>query len=408
MLPFSCLVAIKIVKGEILSETGSWRNKQFYQSMLISFVCAFTGFYYAFFTCIIYAVAIVIRLVNIHKDKIKRELSSLFLIICVALGCVVNIIPNIVYWLNNGINGSSETATRNIGDAEWYGLKFIQMILPRTGHRISLLSDLTQKYVNNYPMVNENQTATLGVVATIGFIISVIWLLNINKKDKTLSYFNICLFAIATVGGVGSVFSLLVYTPMRAYNRMSLVIMFISLLCIAEVLSVIKQKCNKWVFSGILVVVLVVGVFDQTVDYSPWDYTLLDSDRQFVSEIEEELPEGSMVFELPYVNWPSGGNYRMFIGYLESDTLHWSYGAMQGREEAQWQQTAAESDTATMLDMLEEQGYSGIYLDKEVYISIYGEEQFVALCDELTSQLGYDPIVSEQQNLYFWNMEAMQ
>ena len=48
------------------------------------------------------------------------------------------------------------------------------------------------------------------------------------------------------------------------------------------------------------------------------------------------------VFQLPYMPFPDGGvvhrmtDYDLVRGYLHSDGLHWSFGAMSGRPE-DWQ-----------------------------------------------------------------------
>ncbi len=406
MLPLSCYVALRIANGEVVSAAPFWKEKRFYKYAAVSFLCAFTGFYYAFFTCILYAIAFVIRIVNVNKEAIKKELYVILQIAVVALGCALQVIPNVLYWLKQGMNMNSEFTKRQSSDAELYGLKLVQMLLPIENHRdvLGFGGQLTKSYNAAYPLVNENITAALGLVASVGFIVSVIWLYQDKKQDKKLSYFNIGVFAVATIGGVGSLFSLLVHTPMRAYNRLSLVIMFMSLLCIAELFDIMRKKVSKWLFRSVISLVLAIGLFDQTYDYTSWDYSQLDSDRKFVKEIEAKLPEESMIFELPYVNWPSDGNYRMFVGYLESDSLHWSYGSMQGRDEAQWQEWVCGRNTLDMINILFNKGYHGIYLDAGVYKDRYGEDAYQTLYNELCYVLGKPDMISEKQNLLFWSM----
>ena len=62
--------------------------------------------------------------------------------------------------------------------------------------------------------------------------------------------------------------------------------------------------------AGLLLVVLAVGVLDQTsTAYKP-PYAALEaeyrSDGDFVAAIEERLPAGAMVFQLPYHPFPGG------------------------------------------------------------------------------------------------------
>ena len=76
---------------------------------------------------------------------------------------------------------------------------------------------------------------------------------------------------------------------------------------------------------------------------------------------------------------------------------------MQGRDEAIWQETVASKDIETMLRLLRDEGYDGIYLDIGLYSSIYGTEQEEKYFDEMNAVLG-QPICSEKQDLYFWDI----
>lgn len=405
MLPFSCLLALKIVRGEIIDgKNPFWKDINFYRALLLSFCCAFTGFYYAFFTCILFAIAIVIRIINMEKGGLKKEIYPLFFIAGVMLGCITNVIPNVIYWIKNGFNPESEIATRGIGDAEIYGLKFVQLILPRQEHRISFFRELSNKYSVYYPLVNENATSSIGIVAAIGFIASLIWLFYHRKSEKSLSFLNISVFLVATIGGIGSIFSLLFPTPMRSYNRMSLIIMFYSLLCVAELVDRLRERYGKKIYTVLIAVLLCVGIFDQTQVYAKYNYTVIDNNKDFVNRIENELPKDSMIYELPFAKWSSGGNYRLFIPYLESEGLRWSYGAMQGRPEAKWQQMVSRCDTNTMLALLATKGYAGIYLDKVAYLESFSEDIFQQAYDSLNEVLHSVPIVSDDGSLFFWDI----
>lgn len=408
-MPLAVLAAIWMIEGELLSEGKVWwKNRRIWGVVIISFLCSQTGPYYAFFTCVLYAITAFVVAVNADGRGIIKRIYPIFFCIPVMIGCAMNMIPNLLYWNRVGYNASNEMAMRGQGESEYFGLKFIQMILPRVFHRVSALANLTQSYNTQYPLVNENMTASLGIVAAIGFIISVAWLFCRTcktQRDRTLSYLNIGLFMVGTIGGVGSLFSLLVKLPMRCYNRICVLIMFVSLLVTAFCLQRMAAALNKWIYRGLLLAVLCIGFFDQTTTYQPaYDYAVIDNLEAYVSEIEDSLDEGDAVFQLPYVAWPTGGNYRMFYGYLCSDTLRWSYGSMQGREEANWQQRVAEFPTKKMLKKIRKRGYAGLYLDTVPYVQKYGDEALQARIAEITQLLG-EPLVNDNGELYFWKLD---
>lgn len=408
LLPLSCLVAIWLCEGAFENkEKNFWKNRQFCLAVFFSFISAFTGFYYAFFACIIYAIAIVIRLLNENTNRIKTIRAGFLFIFSTITGVVLNVIPNLVYWLNNGMNQNSELSIRCLGDSETYGLKLIQLVLPRLNHRNLFFQNIAVKYSQNYPLVNENHTSSLGIVASIGLFIAIIWLFGkCEERKKNSSLLIIGLFLVGTIGGIGSVFSMLVSTPMRCYNRLSIMIMFLCLVCVAYVLESIETRMKKGLFHSILFVIMILGLYDQTVDYvQPAEQAInIESTEDFIGQIEDQMEENALIFELPYVNWPSGGFYRLFAGYLESDDLRWSFGAMQGREEALWQESVANLGVDYMLEALRSNGYSGIYLDSLVYDQISGPERRDALCNELTEKLQTSPLISENGELYFWKL----
>ncbi len=405
-VPLACMIAIQIVDGSIIKTADEAvpmrENRNFWTNIVLGFFCAFTGLYYAFFACAIFAAAIVIRLMNIERRsfKLRWEFCQTLFIVAVVCAVIVNIMPNLLYFTINGNNPAGELARRGRAGAEVYALKLVQLLLPRPGHRIALFRRLSELYAAHFPLVNENQTSSLGIVSSIGFIISLLFLFRKDAK-KTLSHLNLSAFLIATIGGVGSIFSIVIKTPMRCYNRMSVFIMFFSLIVIGKLLDRVK---GKNVYAALCAGTLLIGLYDQTGTYTPGNFSQFESDRNFIHKIESNLEEGDMVFMLPYTNWPSGGAYKKHIGFLESETIHWSYGAMQGRMEALWQETVANQDVNTMLRLLRDGGYDGIYLDIGLYSKIYGEELAEKFLNEMNNALEQPTIVSENSDLYFWNI----
>jgi phosphoglycerol transferase len=63
-----------------------------------------------------------------------------------------------------------------------------------------------------------------------------------------------------------------------------------------------------------------------------------NSNRDFTKKIEQEMPAGSMIFQLPITTFPEGGDYSLVLGYVHSKNLRWSFPAIKGRESAIWQE----------------------------------------------------------------------
>lgn len=411
VLPIACLLSINIIKGRVPDTTCSEARKQvFWRGMILSLLCAFTGMYYAYFACALFAASMVIRFISMNGKRGKSELYPLAYISSTVIGIIINIVPNLMYWGLAGQNQFGELALRNRGDVETFGLKLVQLILPRIGHRISLFSRIAVGYFRNYPLVNENSTASIGIVASFGLLVSLLLLFSQNNKFKEISWLNFSTFIIATIGGIGSIISVAIVLPMRCYNRMSLIIMFLSLLMIGMMLDQLKQRTKSHAVLLVCLCVLITGIFDQTVNYAPYDATSFNNTQHFFRKIEDEMKEADMVFTLPYLDWPSSsveGSYGMFSGYLETSNMHWSYGAMEGREEAEWQKAVAKCEPAEMIGKLKDAGYAGIYLDKRLYehSSKKNKDKADAYINMITAETGTEPLVSEDQEKYFWKIK---
>jgi hypothetical protein len=109
-----------------------------------------------------------------------------------------------------------------------------------------------------------------------------------------------------------------------------------------------------------------------------------------------------MIYQLPYHRYPESGpvnsmnDYHLYVGYIHSNTLKWSYGSIKGRDS--WNEAVSEMDYASMVTYLKEQGFAGIYIDRRAYTA---DEQ-ETLENELGEIIGNTPIVSENGNLSFF------
>jgi phosphoglycerol transferase len=180
---------------------------------------------------------------------------------------------------------------------------------------------------------------------------------------------------------------------------------------------------------GLLVVLLVAGFLDQTTVRFVPDYPELAardrSDSEFIGWIQASLPRDAAVFELPWGVFPEGHmTERMLMydpldGYLHSSSLRWSFGAMRGRANAQWQERLAAQITAAgahatyspksaqaarallegPLRILVLAGFDGLYIDRYGYA-----DDANPLIAALAQTLGTAPLMSPDLRLAFFNL----
>ena len=409
LMPLACLMAIYVVEGKVFEEGVPIRQSATFRKMAaVSFACAFTGLYYAYFTCAILAAAMVIRAFAAKERKVSRILYPSILILITVAGVMANVIPNFVYWHMNGMNMSGEMAKRVPYETEYHALKFTRLLMPRANHRIPILDKLSNYYHTTYPLNSENITSSLGLIPSVGFLTGIIMLLVGRKKYRTIGSLNMSLFLIGTVGGIGSLISVFLYNlPIRCYNRVSILMMFLSLLIVAMLLEQIAAKNRKVLLPLLSAAVILVGYFDQVGVWTQPNYEGYNKFHDFIDRVEEITEPGDTVFMLPYDGWPRSevaGGYRLHYGYLESEDIIWSYGAMDGRQTAAWEQAVSELDPYEMIENLRAGEYKGLFMDVNLMHNKYWDDEYIqGIVDRISLYLG-EPIATGDDLLLYWTI----
>ena len=396
----------------LTTELMAARTKKFIISILVCILLGSSGVYYPFFFCFLLLVA---GAVGALKFQRLRPLVLSLVFVGVTTGTVViNLAPSFIYQYQHGHAGAMLRVPR---EAETYGLKISQLLLPITVHRVNLL-DRFKRFHNANSLVTENDAASLGVVGSIGFLGLLAQL--VYRKELVsgargllydLSALNIFAMLLATIGGFGLLFSLYISSAIRCYNRISVYIAFFSLMAVALGLESIYRRTTKrrTILHALVAAALIIGFLDQT---SPWYVPYYDSnqaafvsDEQFVNRIETSVPAGSMIFQLPYVQFPETPainkmvDYDHFRGYVHAKNLRWSYGAIKNREVDRAQQRVAALPPEQLAQELAFAGFGGIYVDRFGY-----EDNGAAMESELSRVLQTKPLISPDGRLLFFNL----
>ena len=381
-------------------------------------VVASSDVYYAFFSSFFLFIAGL--LASVAKKKIYPLLACAILVFVISGVVLLQAAPSIVYQHKHGKN--REAAHRSPVDAEIYGMKIAQLLLPVSGHRVPCLARLKQRYNSEpyRPLINENDSSSLGLLGSLGFLMLLLSLLNKSPRDShekiknDLAVLNVSAVLLGTIGGLGSLFAFFVLPQIRSYNRISLFIAFFSLFAVVIFLEnirhrYVKSRKDEIRYYLLMAVTLAIGIADQTTAHFRPPFAELKAeyakDEEFVRKIEASLPENAMIFQLPYVAFPESWpvhkmmDYELFRGYMHSKTLRWSYGAMKGREGDAWQKHVVNLPSHEFLTAISDAGFSGIYLDR------YGfADRGVEIEGKLSHWLSVEPIVNDNGRLVFFNM----
>jgi len=411
-IPLVVMVLLWIMSGQL----SAGRNRKFVLSVVICAAVGSSGVYYPFFTCYLLLIAgIAAALIR----KTAKSLGMAAILIAVTFATVlINASPTLIYLYRHG---DVHVTERSPAGPEIYGLKIAQLLLPITGHRVRVLNAIKKTY-NENTVMTENDAAALGIVGSLGFLALIAQLFFRRRTDDAtdrrrivddLSVLNIFAVLLATIGGFSSIFGVLVSAGIRSYNRISVFIAFFSLLVVTLALDYLRGRAVKTTGAavglyGVLSLVLVVALLDQTSrDYVPQYQQInaeYDSDHELIQNIEATLPASSMIYQLPYVPFPEHPrvntmvDYDHFRGYLHSQHLRWSYGAMKKREGDLWQRQTAALPVDQLVETLGFAGFGGIYLDRHGY-----DDNGAAIEAQLSNALATAPVVSRNGRLVFFN-----
>ena len=361
-------------------------------------VLASFGIYYTFFGCLVIALCTVMSAtINRSWRHVNEGILTLGLTV---LGVLLNVLPSLIHLFQQGEN--REGVNRFAAESELYALKITQLLLPRGDHRLDSFFEFASKYNNFFPIVTENISASMGAVASLGFLLlvavsSISPFLYFKSNDlapsdqafsnqtrfQVLATLTLGLVLMATMGGVSSLFAMLVSSSIRAWNRVSIFIAFISVVAFVMAVDLLVKKYAKHVFlkiAGIALAftILVLGILDQTV--KPCHACMLannelaKNDNAFIQAIEKLVPKNSAVYQLPYMAYPEYssvnglGSYDQARGHLHSTNLKWSFGSMRGRTGDWFYRKLALLPVSEQVTVVSAMGFAGIYIDRRGFI----------------------------------------
>lgn len=372
------------------------------------------GYYYAF-GLIILAISYLITFIRLENKK--EIVGKLWIGGVVSFAIFVGLLPGIIYSLYQGSN--LEAGSRVFFDQEVYGLKIINLLLPVAYSRIEFFRNLTSSYIlSGAPIVTENYTAGLGFVGSIGFILLCFsFIVSFVNKTKCisdawklidyLSLLTISFLLIGTVGGFGEIFNWFVTAVIRCYNRSSILLTCLSLIMVAIIVNKIKD-INAKLSLLTCVLILFVGMYDQVnIAGDNWQEGIRDTQvmyELYFDQVEAALGDNAMVYQLPYMRYPENGpinnmpDYKPFVGYVFTDSLRWSYGAVRGRNERAGELNIDEGMSYRFLKGIKEEGFDAVYIDLDGYTD--GGEQIL----KFYNALGVQPMVSGDGKLYLYDI----
>jgi phosphoglycerol transferase len=335
--------------------------------------------------------------------------------------------PTLNYYRAYGTN--EQAARRLVTESELYGLKLSRMLTPQGGHRFSVFSDIGAEAQDKSSVRSEGGQA-LGVLGVAGFLgalwgafagrwrrdrpdVRPGWDRSALREDATT--FTLLALLFGTIGGLSILVSMAGFSQIRVWNRIVLIIAFFAMVIVlmwSEQLTAWirgRSKRPQAVLGVLAVAVLAFGLWDsippQRISYEEIEAQHA-SDRAFLAEIEQVMPDGAKVLQLPIIEFPEAQpvgkmeDYDHLRAYLADDgSLQWSYGSIKGRPDAAWQTVLRDQvGPIGALPAILGLGFEGIWIDTYGYA---GKQDEV---DQIVEAVGVEPMVSSDGRFLFLDL----
>lgn len=338
------------------------------------------GIYYAAFGLLGITGALVYALTQRPpKAAIRAYLWSAAALIA---GVAAQAIPTLLARLRLGPNPVA--FDRSPLDAEEWALRPVQLLLPHLTHRLQAMADNAHTFYSMAIPGNESVMSSVGVFASLGLIVLLILTgralagKELDARLRFLMMVTAVFLAFATIGGFGLLLSLLGFTEIRSWNRLSIFIQFAGILTTLVALTPTAerytQRARRMATPLVLTVALTLIWVDQTP--APSSETLSQSITQrtvtadFVHQLEQRLPNGAAIYQLPFTGFPEGWRpstydaYEFMKPYLESTSLRFNLGSMKGREGDRFYRSLTQRSIEKQISVARTLGFSGIYIDR--------------------------------------------
>jgi hypothetical protein len=416
---------------------AAWMSGTSLLTVVCCLIVGSAGLYYAVFALLLLLAGSLVALLGGRGWGVA--LSGVLAASLIAATLAVNLAPSLSYRSTHGTNVSIKRTTI---EADQFGLRLTDLVLPVQQHRFGPLSHVNQRYTEATSAgYCEACFENLGAVGSAGFLwLTLVALASIvgvagaasalgRKSLLNPTYRSAALgvalcFVLATIGGIASLIAYFVTHDIRGWNRISLFIAFFSLYAVALLLDAAQRRlgdtgAGRLGAAALLAGVLVFGVLDETSGFFVPRYAKnaaqWRSDARFVAQIEGRMPKGASIFQLPYVPFPEGygatgtsvsppnpnfgTTYELARGYIHSNDLRFSYGAMKGRP-ADWQGELASKPLYLSLAAAAVDGFQGLWVDPHGYSTTVRPR----LAPVLTKLLGVAPLRSPAGDLLFFDL----
>ena len=351
------------------------RSTRWWFAVAVGAVTGFQAIYYAFLFWQFLGFAMVMQGLRRNKSKVISVIS----IAATSVGfTVLMAAPLMLYRILHGSNVF--VVQRSLGNLQVYGLQLPELFLPPF-YRWKAFFDFGQANYFGVSLIRgEMGSPYLGIIGIGGFV----WLMGFGvlrllegraHRIPVMFWQSLWIIVFSLVGGLNLLLGVSGLQLFRATNRFSIVLLCLALLFLIKQLGQICPREHHLIVAFLL---LLVGLWDILPPFMEDEgiratQKVVAADREFVQRLEQTVPVGTMVFQVPVMDFPEVvphlgvADYTYFRPYLYSGTLHFSFGSDKGRARESWQHDVENLPPLEMADTLERYGFGAVLIDRRGY-----------------------------------------
>ncbi|MGZ7085004.1 MAG: hypothetical protein ACXVIH_01655 [Ilumatobacteraceae bacterium] len=433
LVPFGVLLALWFFDERVpLLRAGSWRidwrARRTWLVVALTIALATTGAYYLVFSMLLVATAAIIQAI---AARTARPLVAAVVVLGIgAAALCINLAPSLLFFIRHGQNLA--VAHRSPFETQRYGLRISQLFIPREGHRVGVLLRLSERSQgpagSDFAAESGQQLGLIGALALAAMLLALAAHAvgrrghDPDRPERVLirrvAVLAVVCMLVGAMGGLSFLLSSAGLREIRAWNRISIVIAWLTVIVVAMGVDAIgshlsgrgSDRSRRLAPVAVVVAVLAVGYFDQAGRDAP-DYQAVHaqfvSDTSFFHAVKDKLGPGGAVYNLPFEPFPEEpprmqmGPYDQSIGYLYEPSLRWSYGFMRGRH-PDYPRVLESQPAQQWITSIAAIGFTGIVVDRYGYspADAAAEEASIALL------IGATPINSTDGHYAFFDIRA--
>jgi hypothetical protein len=324
--------------------------------------------YLAYFAGVVAGGALVLALV---RRVPARRVAPLALLLAVL--STVFLAANLRYL------GTPETAVASRGPSDFarYALRPAEWFVPPDDHRLPTLARWGESYRDATAGVGEPFYNYLGLVGAAGLLALVASRLRGGflrpRLDPVLGLGWIVVFGVA--GGLNTLVAAAGVDFFRAGTRIGVFAAVWALLHLAGALSRATRGRPRAVSVALAAGLAGFACWEQTpplADRRGPEANLVrwEAYRSFTAQLEQKLPAQAEIFLLPATRFPEAGrtleltDYKLFLPYLTSRSLAFSYGHLATSREHRWVRWIRGLPPAELVAVLEQAGFEALWIDR--------------------------------------------